>query len=100
MVLLIAFNLDSWPSPLLSMLVETNSSGAVILMELIATYFFMKVFGESPFKGFAAISVVPALFSLHGFQDWAGYISPAIFGKTVSCATPACLMSCSEPGWC
>ncbi len=85
MVLLIAFNLCySLAALLLSMLVEKNSSGAVILMELIATYFFMKVFGESPFKGFAAISVVPALFSLHGFQDWAGYISPTIFGKTVS----------------
>ncbi len=84
MVLLVAFNLFySLAALLLSMLVEKNSSGAVILSGLIATYFFMKAFAGSPFKGFAAISVVPALFSLHGFQDWVGYTSPTIFGRSV-----------------
>ena len=87
MVLLIAFNLCySLAALLLSMLVEKNSSGAVILLGLLATYYFMKMFVQSPFKGFAAISVLPALFSLHGFYDVIGHTSPAVFGMTVSWA--------------
>src|ERR1019366_4544845 len=43
-------------------------------------------FMDGPFKGIAAISVVPALFSLHGLRQFdVGHIAPTVFGKEVPC---------------
>ena len=85
-VLLLAFNLFYSLAALLgSMLVEKSSSGGVGLLGLLANLFFLG-FAESPFKGFAAISVVPAVLSLHRVNMDMGRVSPTVFGMRVPCA--------------
>jgi hypothetical protein len=67
------------------MLVEKSSSGAVGLLGLIANLFFL-AFAESPFKGFTAISIVPALLSLHHVNSMdLAHVSPTVFGMQVPC---------------
>ncbi|MGD1102430.1 MAG: hypothetical protein ABSA59_10220 [Terriglobia bacterium] len=85
LVLLLAFNLFYSLAALLgSMLVEKSSSGAVGLLGLLANLFFL-AFAEGPFKGFTAISVVPALLSLHRIDTDMGHVSPTVFGMGVPC---------------
>ena len=84
-VLLLAFNLFySLAALLASMLVEKSSSGAVGLLGLLGNLLFL-AFAESPFKGFAAISVVPAVLSLHRVDMDMGRIHPTVFGVEVPC---------------
>ncbi len=84
-VLLVAFNLFYSLAALLgSMLVEKSSAGAAGLLGLLSNFVFL-AFAESPFKGFAAISVIPALLSLHHVDLAYGHISPTVFGSEVSC---------------
>jgi hypothetical protein len=85
-VLLLAFILFySLVALLGSMLVEKSSSGAVGLLGLLANLFFL-AFADSPFKGFAAISIVPALFSLYSIESDMGHVSPTVFSMGVPCA--------------
>jgi ABC-type transport system involved in multi-copper enzyme maturation permease subunit len=84
-VLLLAFNLFySLVALLGSMLVEKSSSGATGLLGLLANLFFL-AFANSPFKGFTAISIVPALFSLYRVDMDLGQVSPTVFGMKVPC---------------
>jgi len=86
LVLLFAFNLFySLVALLGSTLVEKSSSGAVGLVGLLANLFFLS-FAESPFKGFTAISIVPAVFSLHRIDTDMGHVHPTVFGMGVPCA--------------
>ena len=67
--LLLAFNLFYSLAALAgSMLVEKSSSGAIGLLGLLANLLFL-AFADSPFKGFTAISIAPALFSLYQVND-------------------------------
>jgi ABC-type transport system involved in multi-copper enzyme maturation permease subunit len=84
-VLLLAFNLFySLVALLGSMLVEKSSSGAVGLAGLIANLIFL-AFAGIPFKGFTAISVVPALLSLYHIETDLGQVDTTVFGMTVPC---------------
>ena len=84
-VLLVFFNLFySLVALLASMLVEKSSSGAIGILGLIANLFFLS-FMNGPFKGFVAISVIPALISLHHLHIAFGHLSPMVFGVAVPC---------------
>jgi multisubunit Na+/H+ antiporter MnhC subunit len=84
-VLLLAFNLFySLAALLASMLVEKSSSGALGLLGLLGNLLFL-AFADSPFKGFAAISVLPAVLSLHHVDVNMGHIHPTVFGVEVPC---------------
>jgi hypothetical protein len=79
-VLLLAFNLFySLVALLASMLVEKSSSGAVGLLGLLSNLFFL-AFADSPFPGFATISVLPAVLSIHHVDVSMGHIHPTVFG--------------------
>jgi hypothetical protein len=81
--LLLAFALFYSLAALLgSMLVEKSSSGAVGLLALLTNGFFL-AFAGSPFKGFAAISIFPAVLSLHGVDSDLVHLSPTVFGREV-----------------
>ena len=84
-VLLIAFNLFYSLAALLgSTLVEKSNSGAIGLLGLLANLLCMG-FAESPIKGFAMISVLPAIFSQYRVDvDW-GRVAPTVFGRVVPC---------------
>ncbi len=85
LVLLVFFNLFySLLALLASMLVEKSSSGAVGLLGLLANLLVLG-FANSPFPGFATISVLPALFSLHHTRFDVGRIHPTVFGVAVPC---------------
>lgn len=82
-VLLLFFNLFySLVALLASMLVEKSSAGAVGLVGLIANGFFL-AFADGPFKGFAAISVMPAILSLYHADVDIVRTSPTVFGLAV-----------------
>ena len=82
-VLLLAFTLFYSLAALLgSMLVEKSSSGAIGLLALLANGFFL-AFAGGPFKGFAAISIFPAVLSLHGVDSELVRLSPTVFGREV-----------------
>lgn len=66
-----------------SMQVEGASARAVGLIVLFPVAFTFG-FGESPFPGFGAISIFPAIFSLYRVNVWLGRISPTVFGWPVS----------------
>lgn len=85
-VLLVAFNLfysliGLWGS----MLVEKASAGAVGLLGLLANLVAL-LFADGPFRGFAALSVAPALFTLHRLREFdIGHVLPTVFGVEVPC---------------
>jgi hypothetical protein len=99
-VLLIVFNLfyslvGLWGS----MLVEKTSAGAVGLLGLTANLASL-VFARSPFPGFAAISVVPALFSLHRLSDFdVGRVNPTVFGAEVPFAVVSIVLYVLLGAW-
>ncbi len=84
-VLLLIFNLFySLVALTASMLVEKSSSGAVGLLGLLCNLFFL-AFMRGPFKGFATISVLPAVISLHHLDISLGHLDPTFFGLEVPC---------------
>ena len=81
--LLLAFALFYSLAALLgSMLVEKSSSGAIGLLALLTNGFLLG-FAGSPFKGFAAISIFPAVLTLHGVDSDLVHFSPTVFGREV-----------------
>jgi hypothetical protein len=85
-VLLLAFNLFySLVALWASMLVEKSSAGSIGLLGLAGNLLAL-AFTNGSFKGFAAISVLPALFSLHELRQFdMASLSPTVFGVTVPC---------------
>jgi len=66
-----------------SMLVEKANAGAVGILGLLVNLIALP-FAHSAFPGFAALSVVPALFSLHRLKDFdVGNVAPTVFGVEV-----------------
>ncbi len=84
-VLLVVFNLfyslvGVWGS----MLIEKASAGAAGVLGLTANLVAL-LFAAGPLPGFAAISVVPALLSLHRLREFdIGRVLPTVFGVEVS----------------
>jgi hypothetical protein len=84
-ILLLVFNLFySLAALLASMLVEKSSSGALGLLALSSNLLFL-AFADSPFKGFACISVLPAVLSLHNTDVYIMRVAPTVFGLDVPC---------------
>jgi hypothetical protein len=85
-VLLLVFNLFySLVALWGSMLVEKSSAGSVGLLGLTANLLAL-TFADSPFKGFVAISVVPALFTMYRIRQFdLSHVSPTVFGVAVPC---------------
>jgi len=86
LALLVVFNLFySLVAVWGSMLVEKTSAGAVGLLGLLVNGVALG-FADGPFKGFAALSVVPAVLSLHGITELGvGTVRPTVFGAEVPC---------------
>ena len=66
-----------------SMLVEKSSAGAIGMLAL-AVITLMFRFDESPFPGFGAVSIAPAVLSLHEANDAWASLRPTFFGAPVS----------------
>ncbi len=98
-VLLLAFNLFySLFALLASMLVEKSSSGALGLLGISANLLFLS-FVSGPFKGFAALSVLPALSNLHHLETPLGFLHPTIFGFHVSTVVLTLMLYASLGAW-
>ena len=98
-ILLLFFNLFySLVALLASMLVEKSSSGAVGLLGLLANLLFLG-FADGPCPGFAALSVVPALLSLHGAKMDMGHIQMTIFRVEVPCILVSLLLYTLIGAW-
>jgi hypothetical protein len=67
----------------LSMLVEKSSAAAVAFLALVPILV-GSAFSVSPFPGFGAISIFPALFSLYGSETSIARAVPTFFGFDVS----------------
>src|SRR5579862_5707350 len=98
-VLLVFFNLFySLLALLASMLAEKSSSGIVGLLGLLSNLFFLG-FADSTFPGFATLSVVPALLSLHHADMNMGHIHPLVFGIEVPCILVSIALYTSLGAW-
>ena len=84
-ILLLAFNLFySLLALFASMMVEKSSSGAIGLLGILANLLFLS-FMNGPFKGFAAISVLPGVINLYHLDTNIGRLDPTVFGVHVPC---------------
>ena len=98
-LLLLIFNLFySLTALMASMLVEKSSSGAVGFLGLLGNLCFL-AFMKGPFKGFAAISVLPAVIFLHHLDISLGHLDPTVFGLEVPCIFLTLFLYISLGAW-
>jgi hypothetical protein len=98
-LLLLIFNLFySLTALMASMLVEKSSSGAVGFLGLLGNLCFL-AFMKGPFKGFAAISVLPAVISLNHLDISLGHLDPTVFGLEVPCIFLTLFLYISLGAW-
>lgn len=67
-----------------SMLIEKSAAGAIGLLGIIVTTSFGFMFGLSPFPGFGALSIFPALLTMYGADVELARAKPTLFGFTTS----------------
>lgn len=81
-----------------SMLVEKSSAGAVGLLGLLPVAFAFG-FAGSPFPGFGAISIFPAIFSIYGADLDMARVRPTLFGLPVSFVFLTLLLYAAFGAW-
>lgn len=81
-----------------SMQVERSSAGAVGLLALFPISFAFG-FSETPFPGFGAISIFPAIFSLFDPTARFGRVTPTFFGLPVSNVVLTLLLYAAFGAW-
>lgn len=85
----------------LSMLGEKTSGGILVLAFLLLYPMLMLGFAfmESPFPGLGAVSILPAIFGLYGFQEWGRIGAPLFFGVHVSYTFLSLFLYCTFGAW-